>query len=82
MRGVVACQAAKNGCIVIQMEDKSYSVLAHATGCFEVGDEVSGELQYIGFKGAFNETQKRPTDSVVDDCYCSRDRAFLLLRNA
>lgn len=81
MRGVVASPVAKNGCVVIQMEDKSYSVLANAQGCFEVGDEVSGELQYIGHK-AFNETQQRATEAVVEDCYCSRDRAFLLCRNS
>ena len=80
MRGVVVSPVAKNGCVVIQMEDKSYSALSNAEGCFDVGDEVSGELQYIGHK-AYNETQQRPTEAVVEDCYCSRDRAFLVCRN-
>ena len=62
------------------MEDKSYTVLANARGCFELGDEVGGELQYLGHK-ATNESQQRATEAVVDDCYCSRDRAFMLCRN-
>lgn len=80
MRGVVVSPVAKNGCVVIRMEDKSYSVLANATGWFEVEDVVGGELQFLGHK-ATNLTQNRVTEAVVDDCYCSRDRAFLLLRD-
>ena len=80
MRGNVVSQVAKNGFVVVQMEDKSYSVLSNAAGCFELGDAVGGELQHIGHK-ATNETQGRPTEAIVEDCYCSRDRAFMLLRN-
>ena len=67
MKGIVKSVNHKNGLVAVQLENGEYSIFEPLGGYdIEIGDVISGEIDFDGGINAFNHSKNESLDIMVE----------------
>jgi len=71
MKGIVKFINSNNGLCAIELESNNFTIFEDFDEGFEVGDQVSGNLEDLGGETLFNVTQGISVDGFIENIGCS-----------